>query len=79
MKKSLRELAKILGYSHTTYSKKDPVSVVTYSHSIFNLTVKSFFSDKGPYGKPLAIFQRIEYQGRGAPHLHLLAWLDEEI
>ena len=30
-----------------------------------------------PLGKVVAFFNRIEFQDRGAPHLHALLWLDE--
>jgi hypothetical protein len=51
-----------------------PLEVVEQYHRRWNLLMKRILKDS-VLGEVLDYFVRVEYQGRGAPHCHVLFWL----
>jgi len=55
----------------------DPISVSTHFQNRFSSFLKTvILNPKGPFGKVAHYFYRLEYQARGAPHIHMKIWLN---
>ena len=57
---------------------KDPVSVVTHFNNRFtSFLYKIILNENGPFGKVIQYYYRLEYQVRGAPHIHMKIWVKD--
>uniref|UniRef100_A0A914VPN6 ATP-dependent DNA helicase n=1 Tax=Plectus sambesii TaxID=2011161 RepID=A0A914VPN6_9BILA len=55
---------------------KDPVTVSNQFYNRFKTLMKeAILNEDGPFGKVEYYFWRIEYQARGAPHIHMKLWV----
>uniref|UniRef100_A0A914XH25 ATP-dependent DNA helicase n=1 Tax=Plectus sambesii TaxID=2011161 RepID=A0A914XH25_9BILA len=54
---------------------KDPMTVSNQFYDRFRALMRLVILDKdGPFGEVVYYFWRIEYQARGAPHMHMKLW-----
>ncbi|CAK1598254.1 unnamed protein product [Parnassius mnemosyne] len=54
----------------------DPVSVSRFINNKFTAILDFISSSGQPLGKVLHYYWRLEYQGRGIQHLHMLIWIE---
>jgi len=55
----------------------DPVSVsIQFNRRLEVLKAQVLDNPKGPLGKVAHWWYRVEYQARGAPHIHMKVWID---
>lgn len=58
--------------------QSDPVTCARHFDYQFNQFLRHFLmSNVAPLGKIADWFYRVEYQQRGAPHIHMLIWLED--
>jgi hypothetical protein len=62
------------GESVTALCVSDPVSVMRQFENRFNAMLR-FIKDAKPLGEVAHWFWRLEFQSRGAPHIHMLLWI----
>jgi hypothetical protein len=54
----------------------DPVSTSMFFHIKFETFINEIIKNKnGPFGEITHYFVRLEYQSRGAPHMHIKLWV----
>jgi len=53
---------------------ENPHAVNDYFDTMIRLMIKCLFAE-GLFGKMIAYFGVKEYQGRGAPHVHMVLWM----
>lgn len=54
----------------------DPVTVARHFSNRWNHFLKWILSDEQPVGKITDYFWRVEFQRRGSPHIHMMAWVE---
>jgi hypothetical protein len=54
-----------------------PVTTATYFIKRFHTVEPLLFGDKSVFGPVAAFFYRVEFQRRGAPHVHCFVWVNE--
>ena len=72
-----KELENLSWQEKTKLVQKDPVTCSRYfDHRVQEFLNTVLKSSCEPIGKLLDYFYRVEFQQRGSPHIHMLAWIE---
>ena len=72
-----QEVSELSWHEKSELIKKDPVTCARhFDHQVKKLVNNVLQNSQNPVGKVVDFFYKVEFQMRGSPHIHMLAWTE---